>query len=269
MRHVTLRQLRTFTEVMRSGSFAAAAQALHLTPPAVTVQMRELEQRAGLPLVRAHGRAACVPPKQGAKSANAAQRIELALAECARCAERRCAGLQGGHVAIGVVSTAKYFAPQALGAFSRALSVGGDAAGGRQPRHHHRGARSEHAGPRAHRPAAGGSRGGQGAHRAASARHRRAAGSSARAAQARCRPRRSASETFLVREPGSGTRGLMERFFAEAKRRAAHRHGDGQQRDHQAGGDGGSRHRVPVGAHGRRGAGRWAARRAGRRRACR
>jgi LysR family transcriptional regulator for metE and metH len=29
-------------------------------------------------------------------------------------------------------------------------------------------------------------------------------------------PSQLAHETFLVREPGSGTRGLMERFFAEA-----------------------------------------------------
>ncbi len=53
MRHVTIRQLRTFSEVLRRGSFAAAAQALHLTPPAVTLQMKQLEEAAGMPLAGA------------------------------------------------------------------------------------------------------------------------------------------------------------------------------------------------------------------------
>ena len=52
MRNATLRQLRTFGEVARLQSYTAAAKALHLTQPAVSMQLRQLEQAAGLPLFR-------------------------------------------------------------------------------------------------------------------------------------------------------------------------------------------------------------------------
>jgi LysR family transcriptional regulator for metE and metH len=214
MRHVTLRQLRTFIEVIRAGSFASAAQVLHLTPPAVTVQMRELEQRAGLPLFERTG-GGISATEAGREVANATQRIELALAECAD-ALNALRGLHGGHVAIGVVSTAKYFAPQALGAFSRAypsvemrLEVGNRATiiaaleqntldlalTGRPPED--LAVDKQPIGAHPHVIVA---RPGH-----ALARGKRVA------------PAALAEETFLVREPGSGTRGLMERFFAEAK----------------------------------------------------
>jgi LysR family transcriptional regulator for metE and metH len=213
MRHITLRQLRTFTEVIRCGSFAAASQALHLTPPAVTVQMRQLEQRAGLPLFERTGMG-LTATEAGLEVMQATQRIEQALTECAD-ALSGLRGLQGGHVSIGVVSTAKYFAPQALGAFARAypsvevrLDVGNRAAiiaaldanmldlalTGRPPEdlavekavigaHPHLIiARPDHPYAR----------------------------------QKRLAPSALGTETFLVREPGSGTRNLMERFFAEA-----------------------------------------------------
>ena len=56
MKSVTLRQLRIFTEVARRLSFARAAEALHLTPPVVTMQVKELEASIGLPLFEREGR---------------------------------------------------------------------------------------------------------------------------------------------------------------------------------------------------------------------
>ena len=214
MRHVTVRQLRTFLEVLRCGSFAGAAQALHLTPPAVTLQMRLLEQSAGLPLLERSG-ARLEPTQAGQEVANAAQRVELAITDCAD-ALNSLRGLKGGRVSIGVVSTAKYFAPHALGAFSRAfpsveirLEVGNRsmivaaleantldlALTGRPPEHLEVdrapiGAHPHVIVARPNHPLA---------------RRRRLAASVL------------AGETFLVREPGSGTRNLMERFFAESR----------------------------------------------------
>ncbi len=211
MRHVTLRQLRTFTEVVRAGSFTAASQALHLTPPAVTIQMRELEQRAGLPLIERTA-AGVVPTEAGREVVQAARRIELALSECAD-ALSALRGLQGGHVSIGVVSTAKYFAPAALGAFARAhpsveirLDVGNRAAiiaaleantldlalTGRPPED--LAVDKAPIGEHPHLVIAPPS------HMLAGRRH--------------IAPMMLAEETFVVRELGSGTRGLMERFFA-------------------------------------------------------
>lgn len=43
MKGVTLRQLRVFVAVARHLNFARAAETLNLTPPAVTMQIRELE----------------------------------------------------------------------------------------------------------------------------------------------------------------------------------------------------------------------------------
>ena len=44
MKNVTFRQIRVFHEVARQLSFVRAAEALHLTPPAVTMQVKELEE---------------------------------------------------------------------------------------------------------------------------------------------------------------------------------------------------------------------------------
>ena len=56
MKRVTFRQLRVFTEVARQLSFSRAAESLHLTPPAVTMQVKELENYVGLPLFERQGR---------------------------------------------------------------------------------------------------------------------------------------------------------------------------------------------------------------------
>jgi DNA-binding transcriptional LysR family regulator len=213
MRHVTLRQLRTFAEVLRRGNYAGAAQALHLTPPAVTLQMRQLEQAAGLPLME-RSSARIEPTEAGREVASAAQRIELAISDCVDALDAL-RGLKGGRVSIGVVSTAKYFAPHALSAFARAypsveirLEVGNRsmivsaleantldlALTGRPPEHLE-------------------------VDRAPIGAHPHVI--VARADHPHAKRRRLAAtvlgdETFLVRESGSGTRNLMERFFAES-----------------------------------------------------
>ena len=45
MKNATVRQMRVFAEVARQLSFARAAETLHLTPPAVTMQIKELESQ--------------------------------------------------------------------------------------------------------------------------------------------------------------------------------------------------------------------------------
>jgi DNA-binding transcriptional LysR family regulator len=56
MKTITFRQLRVFTEVARHLSFVRAAEVLHLTPPAVTMQVKELEGAIELPLFDRAGR---------------------------------------------------------------------------------------------------------------------------------------------------------------------------------------------------------------------
>src|SRR5437870_879091 len=50
--------LRTLQAIARHGSFSRAAQALNLTQPAVSMQVRHLEQALGLPLLERVGKRA-------------------------------------------------------------------------------------------------------------------------------------------------------------------------------------------------------------------
>lgn len=117
MAPVTLKQLRAIAAVVRTGTVTAAARELHVTPPAVTTQMHLLAEAYGVPLTARLGDR-FVPTEAGEEVLAAAARVEAALRECDE-AVAALRGLRGGRVAVGVVSTAKYFAPQALGAFAR------------------------------------------------------------------------------------------------------------------------------------------------------
>ena len=62
MRNLSLDQLRTLIEVVALGSFTEAAKRLHLTQPAISQQIRELENRCGLQLVERIGKRAFATP---------------------------------------------------------------------------------------------------------------------------------------------------------------------------------------------------------------
>ncbi len=117
MRNATVKQLRLLSAAARGGSFAAAAEACHVTPPAVTMQMHQLEAEAGLPLFE-RDRRGFVLTAAGREVLSAAERIEAVLSDCAA-GIAALKSLAGGRVTVGVVSTAKYFAPQMLAAFAR------------------------------------------------------------------------------------------------------------------------------------------------------
>ncbi|MDH3450645.1 MAG: LysR family transcriptional regulator, partial [Gammaproteobacteria bacterium] len=51
LRQLTLKQMRGFEAVVNAGSISAAARELHLTPPAVSLQLRDLEQAIAIPLL--------------------------------------------------------------------------------------------------------------------------------------------------------------------------------------------------------------------------
>ena len=118
MRNVTIKQLRLLCAAAHGGSLAAAAKECHVTPSAVTMQMHQLEALVGLPLIERHGRSFTLTAA-GREVFAAAERIEAVLADCtAGLAALKT--LASGRVTVGVVSTAKYFAPQMLAAFARA-----------------------------------------------------------------------------------------------------------------------------------------------------
>jgi DNA-binding transcriptional LysR family regulator len=117
MRNVTLKQLRMIAAAATGRSFAAAADALHVTPPAVTAQMKLLEDEVGLPLFERDS-TGLVATSAGQEMLDAARRIEAVLREARESIEAM-RSPEGGRVTVGVVSTAKYFAPRLLAAFAR------------------------------------------------------------------------------------------------------------------------------------------------------
>jgi LysR family transcriptional regulator for metE and metH len=118
MKNLTFKQLRALRMVARTGQVTTAAEALDVTPPAITLQLRLLEEQAGLPLLE-RGKQGFRLTEAGQKLNDMAQKIEELVREC----EESLAYLRGidsGRIAIGVISTAKYFVPQAVAAFLRA-----------------------------------------------------------------------------------------------------------------------------------------------------
>lgn len=117
MRHVTLRQLKVFEAVARHRSFSRAAEELHLTQPAVSMQVKQLEEQAGLPLTEMVGKKVFMTAA-GEEVARHARRIAQQLREAGEALDAM-KGVRGGRLSIGVVSTAKYFAPRLLAEFRR------------------------------------------------------------------------------------------------------------------------------------------------------
>ncbi|MEJ8823353.1 LysR substrate-binding domain-containing protein [Variovorax humicola] len=113
--HVSFRQLRVFVEVARQGSVQGAAEALHLTPPAVSMQIKEVESQVGLPLFDRTGRRLSLSTT-GEYFLVYARRLLGTLKE-AEDAMARFKGIESGKLTIGMVSSAKYFLPQLLAQF--------------------------------------------------------------------------------------------------------------------------------------------------------
>ncbi len=118
MRNVTLRQMRVFSTVARHLSFTRAARELHLTQPAVSQQIKLLEQEVGLPLFEHIGRKVQLTPAGIELLGFANQTLELLREAGESLAAMR--GLKRGVLKLGAVSTAKYFAPSLLSAFTPA-----------------------------------------------------------------------------------------------------------------------------------------------------
>lgn len=219
MKNVTLRQLKIFEAVARHLSFSRAAEELHLTQPAVSMQVQALEEQAGLPLTEQSGKKVRLTAA-GEEVARQARRIAEQLREAGE-ALAALKGVESGRLKIGVVSTAKYFAPSLLAEFRRRhpgieiqLSVSNRgsvvrnladneidlAIMGTPPSEFETVAKvfAEHPLIFVAEPG----------HRLADKR--------------RVDPGQLAEETLLIREPGSGTRGALERFLDQHKVAVVH-----------------------------------------------
>jgi DNA-binding transcriptional LysR family regulator len=212
MKNITLRQMRVFAAVARHLSFTRAARELHLTQPAVSQQVKLLEAEVGLPLFEQIGRKVHLAAAGVELLRYTEQAMELLRQASESLSAMR--GLKRGVLKLGAVSTAKYFAPSLLSAFTPAypeVTIKFDVGNreeiiqqlaaneidlvimGRPPRE-----LETVAEPFAKHPLV----------LIASPTH-------PLAAKRRIRLNQLETEYFIIREEGSGTRASMERVFGE------------------------------------------------------
>lgn len=114
---VTLRQLQVFASVARHSSFARAAEELHLTAPAVSMQIKQLEAVIRLPLFDRSGNSVSLT-LTGEYFLVHVQRMLGALRE-AENVVGKLRKVQTGVLQLGMLTTAKYFVPHLLAAFMK------------------------------------------------------------------------------------------------------------------------------------------------------
>jgi DNA-binding transcriptional LysR family regulator len=117
IRYATLRQLQVFEAIFRHESVTRASEELFLSQPTVSAQVKKLAEAIGLPLFEQAGRG--VKPTQAAQELYEACRsiFEALAALEVKIAEIK--GIKRGRLRLCVVTTAKYIAPELLGAFSQ------------------------------------------------------------------------------------------------------------------------------------------------------
>ena len=115
IRHLTLRQLQIYEASVRLGSLTRAAEALFLTQPTVSMQVKKLTDTVGLPLFEQVGRT-LRPTEAGTELYGYCRQIFATLSNL----EIKMADLKGmrtGRLTLGVITTANCFAPEILGEF--------------------------------------------------------------------------------------------------------------------------------------------------------
>jgi DNA-binding transcriptional LysR family regulator len=117
MKNATLRQLKVFEAVARHRSFSRAAEELHLTQPAVSTQVRKLEDHAGLPLFEQLGKKIHLTPA-GAQMLQSSREIIQKFQEAEE-AMAQYKGVSGGRLNVSVISAGDYFFPKLLVEFAQ------------------------------------------------------------------------------------------------------------------------------------------------------
>ncbi|MEY3503003.1 MAG: HTH-type transcriptional activator CmpR [Pseudomonadota bacterium] len=118
LRHATLHQLRIFQAVAEHNSFARAAKALHLSPPTLSLQVKQLSETVGQPLFEQIGKKIYLTAAGkilSQASQDISQRMDLLSAELASLQ-----GMERGRLKLAILTTVKYTVPKLLGGFCAA-----------------------------------------------------------------------------------------------------------------------------------------------------
>lgn len=118
LRNTSLHQLRIFHAVALHNSFARAAEALHLSPSTLSLQVKQLAETIGQPLFEQLGKkifltAAGRTLSEGCRDIE--NRMETLSQDLAALR-----GVEKGHLKIAILSAAKYSVPKLLGGFCAA-----------------------------------------------------------------------------------------------------------------------------------------------------
>lgn len=117
LRHATLHQLRIFEAAARLLHFGRAAAELNLTQPAVSIQLKQLEDATDLPLFEKIGRRMHLT-SAGTELLGHVRSVLERLREADE-AMRALKDGGGGELHVAATTTAEYFAPRLLAAFKR------------------------------------------------------------------------------------------------------------------------------------------------------
>ncbi len=117
IQHATLRQLEIFNALSLHMSITRTAEMLHLTPPAVSIQVKQLAQSAGQPLIEQVGKKLYLTDT--GKIVSLACRDIFDRLEGLKQELAALQGLEKGSLRLAIITTAKYFAPKILGEFCK------------------------------------------------------------------------------------------------------------------------------------------------------
>jgi DNA-binding transcriptional LysR family regulator len=112
----TLRQLQVFESVADEMSFTRASEKLHLSQPAVSIQVKQLEEGVGLPLFEHVGKRISLT-EAGWILYRCSQTIRSVLEDAGEQIDEL-VGIQRGKLEITVATTASYFASRILAGFA-------------------------------------------------------------------------------------------------------------------------------------------------------
>ena len=118
LRHATLHQLRIFLAVARQGSFARAAEELHLSPPTLSLQVKQLSETVGQPLFEQLGKKIYLTAA-GQTLAEACQDVEARMERLSQDLAAL-SGVEKGSLKLAILTTVKYTVPKLLGGFCAA-----------------------------------------------------------------------------------------------------------------------------------------------------
>jgi DNA-binding transcriptional LysR family regulator len=115
--NLTIRQLKVFEAVANLLSYTRAAEALHLSQPAVSMQIRQMEENIGLPLFEQLGKKVFLT-----EAGREMQRCAVAVLDQLKESEQifeELKGVVGGQLSLAVATTVNYFATKILAAFNK------------------------------------------------------------------------------------------------------------------------------------------------------